>query len=202
MIIVNMNTAGSRLIWSMARDRAFPCSKYLSRISPTLQMPLRAMSALTVLNLLVGLLVLGSSLAFYAIISGGGATLQISYCIPILCVVCRGRSILPPRPHFDLGRWGYTVNIISLLWSVVVLLFFVFPQFVPVVGAIENMNWAIAILGGVVLFAGIYWGLKGRKEYLVGSNTVMDDNVVVVGREVVAGRDVVLGREEEKNSKA
>jgi choline transport protein len=47
------------------------------------------MNVIIVVNLIVGLLVLGSDLAFYAIISGGGVTLQVSYCIPILCVVCR-----------------------------------------------------------------------------------------------------------------
>lgn len=181
MIIVNMNTAGSRLMWSMFRDRGFPFSAYFSQVSTRFQMPLRAMNAIIVVNLTVGLLVLGSDLAFYAIISGGGVTLQVSYCIPILCVVSRGRSILPPRPHFDLGKWGYMINVVSLLWSVVVVLFFVFPQYGPVVGAIANMNWAIAILAGVVVFGGIYWVCKGRREYLVGSNTVMDENVVVIG---------------------
>lgn len=143
----------------------------------------------TVLNLLAGLLVLGSKLAFYALISGGGITLQISYCIPILCVVLKGRQHLPPRPHFDLGRWGYAINIASLLWSIIVVLFYVFPQYVPVVGAIENMNWAIAMLGGVILFAGIYWYVKGRHEYLIGSNSILDDNLVMHGEAVVTGRE-------------
>ncbi|CZR67909.1 related to choline permease [Phialocephala subalpina] len=193
LIIVNMNTAGSRLVWSMARDRAFPFSSYLSQISTRFQMPLNAMNAIIVVNLIVGLLVLGSKLAFFAIISGGGVTFQVSFCIPILCVVCRGRSILPPRPNFDLGKWGYPINIASLLWSVIVVLFFVFPQFVPVVGTgnIQNMNWAIAILAGVVVFGGLYWVLKGRKEYLVDSNTVMDESVVVMGQEVLAAHQVV-----------
>ena len=201
MIIVNMNTAGSRLMWSMARDRAFPFSDYFSKINPHFLMPLRAMMAVLVVDVLVGLLVLGSDLAFYAIISGGGVTLQLSYCIPILCVVCRGRSILPARPNFDLGKWGYAVNIISLLWSVIVVLFYCFPQFVPVVGEIANMNWATAILAGVVVFSGIYWAFKGRKEYLVNSNTVLDDTLVVIGDRTVVGRDAVRATMEEKSEK-
>lgn len=184
-----MNTAGSRLAWSMARDRAFPWSDYFAQVNKRFQMPLRAMVGFIVLNLLTGLLVLGSSLAFYAIISGGGVALQISYCIPILCVVLRGRHHLPPRPHFDLGRWGYTVNIIGLLWSIVVILFYIFPQYVPVVGEIANMNWAVVILAGVVVFGGIYWLWKGRHEYLIFNNSILDDNVIIHGEAVVAGRD-------------
>jgi choline transport protein len=173
----------------MAKDRAFPFSPYFATISKRFTMPLRAMMGVTVLNLLAGLLVLGSKLAFYALISGGGITLQISYCIPILCVVLKGRQHLPPRPHFDLGRWGYAINIASLLWSIIVVLFYVFPQYVPVVGAIENMNWAIAMLGGVILFAGIYWYVKGRHEYLIGSNSILDDNLVMHGEAVITGRE-------------
>jgi choline transport protein len=201
MIIVNMNTAGSRLMWSMARDKAFPFSDYFSKINQRFLMPLRAMMAVLVVDVLVGLLVLGSDLAFYAIISGGGVTLQLSYCIPILCVVFRGRSILPARPNFDLGKWGYAVNIISLLWSVIVVLFYCFPQFVPVVGEIANMNWATAILAGVVVFSGIYWAFKGRKEYLVNSNTVLDDTLVMIGDRMVVGRDAVRATMEEKSEK-
>jgi choline transport protein len=201
MIIVNMNTAGSRLMWSMARDKAFPFSDYFSKINQRFLMPLRAMMAVLVVDVLVGLLVLGSDLAFYAIISGGGVTLQLSYCIPILCVVFRGRSILPARPNFDLGKWGYAVNIISLLWSVIVVLFYCFPQFVPVVGEIANMNWATAILAGVVVFSGIYWAFKGRKKYLVNSNTVLDDTLVMIGDRMVVGRDAVRATMEEKSEK-
>ena len=185
----------------MARDKAFPFSDYFSKINQRFMMPLRAMMAVLVVDVLVGLLVLGSDLAFYAIISGGGVTLQLSYCIPILCVVCRGRSILPVRPNFDLGRWGYTVNVISLLWSIIVVLFYVFPQFVPVVGEIANMNWAIAIIAGVIVFSGIYWVFKGQKEYLVNSNTIMDDTVVVIGGKTVTGRDAVQAIMEEKDEK-
>lgn len=185
----------------MARDRAFPFSDYFAQVNSHFMMPLRSMMAFLVVNFLVGLLVLGSNLAFYAIISGGGVTLQISYCVPILCVVLKGRQHLPPRPHFDLGRWGYAINIASLLWSIVVLLFYIFPQYVPVAGAIENMNWAIAILGGVVLLAGAYWIFKGRHEYLVFSNTVLDENVVYHGDAVLTGREAAAAFRQSKLEK-
>jgi choline transport protein len=176
----------------MAKDRAFPWSSYFAQIDKRFQIPLRAMMGVIFLNFLVGLLVLGSDLAFYAIISAGGVTLQVSYCIPILCVVVKGRKWLPPRPYFDLGRWGYAINVTSLLWSIVVVLCYIFPQYVPVVGAIENMNWAMAILAAVVLFAGIYWVIKGRHEYLVGTNSILDDNMVFHGKAVIKGRDAAL----------
>ena len=182
MIILNVNTAGSRVIWSMARDKGLPWSQYFARVSDRFVIPVRALGFFIIANLLTGLLVLGSDLAFYAIISGGGIALQITFCVPICCVVLRGRECLPARPHFDLGKWGYPVNIASLLWSIVVILFYVFPQAVPVAGDIANMNWAIGILAVVVVFAGIYWAVKGRHEYLVSSSSVSGENVVIRGK--------------------
>ena len=191
MLIVNIYTAGSRITWSMARDRALPFSEYFSVVNKQCSIPLRALMAFIVLNILTGTLVLGSELAFYAIISGGGIALQVSYCVPVLCVVLRGRDKLPPRPHFDLGRWGYTINIVSLLWSIIVTLFYVFPQAEPVVGNIANMNWSIVILAGVFVFGAVYWFLKGRKEYLFFGNSVLEENVVVDGEVVKSGQDAL-----------
>lgn len=177
MIVVNVNTAGSRVIWSMARDGGVPCSQYLAYVSDRCVIPLRALAVFVVVNLLTGLLVLGSKLAFYAIISGGGIALQVTFCVPILCVVLRGRQCLPARPHFDLGKLGYPINIASLLWSIVVILFYAFPQTIPVAGNIANMNWAIVILAGVVVFGGVFWFAKGRHEYLVSDNSQWDNNI-------------------------
>lgn len=169
------------MVWKMAKQKAFPYSDYFGHISPRWNIPIRALLAFIVVCMLVGLLVLGSHLAFYAILSGGGIAIQISYIIPILCVVLRGRSkILPDnRPHFNLGnRWGYFINIVSLAWSIIVVLFYVFPQYMPVAGAIANMNWAIAILGAVVVFAGVAWVLKARKHYLAEGPQILEGEMV------------------------
>ncbi|KAK4500262.1 hypothetical protein PRZ48_008451 [Zasmidium cellare] len=184
LIIVHTNTAGSRLAWRMAKDGGFPFAKYHSHISKRFGTPLRAMFAVLFINAVAGTLVMGSDLAFWALISGGGITLQIAYAVPIICVVCRGRQILPPRSYFDLGRWGYLINWVSLGWSVITLLFYSFPQYVPVVGHIENMNWASAIVGGCVLFCALFWMVTGRHTYLKAYNSVLEENVVVVEEDV------------------
>ncbi|GAB7355648.1 hypothetical protein MBLNU459_g6363t2 [Dothideomycetes sp. NU459] len=186
LIVMNLYASGSRVVFSMARDKAFPYSDYLAHISTRFTIPLRGMFAFAIATALVGLLVLGSDLAFYAIISGGGIALQLSYCVPILCVICRGRGILPNyRPNWDLGRFGYAINITSILWSIVTLLFYIFPQYLPVEGDIQNMNWAIAMLGLVIAFAGIYWFCKGRKDYVLNSHPVVEvvDGMAVPTRE-------------------
>lgn len=113
-VIVGTNSAGSRIVWSMARDKAFPYSEYLAQVSPRLGIPLRAIGFVVVIDLILGmpihihramffqmqfgfestlifnrylgLIVLGSDLAFQSIISGGGLMLQVSYLVPVLIV--------------------------------------------------------------------------------------------------------------------
>jgi choline transport protein len=184
LTILNQSTASARMIWKMSKQKAFPFSTYFSHISHHTSIPVRALMAFIVLCMLVGLLVLGSHLAFYAILSGGGIAIQISFIVPILCVVLRGRSKVLPAggPRFDLGpRWGYVINAVSLLWSVVVVLFYVFPQYMPVVGAIANMNWAIAIIGAVVLFAGVTWVAKASKHFQVEAPPILEGQSVQPG---------------------
>jgi choline transport protein len=180
-IIVGTNLAGSRLAWSMARDKAFPYSSYFATISKRFVIPLRAMISILVIDLIIGLIVLGNDLAFESIISGGGVTLQIGYVTPVIIVLCRGRKILPPRPHFDLGRWGYPVNIISVCWSLLVIMMYSFPLYVPVtLETIDYMNWSCLIVGAVIIFPGAYWVWRARHRYIKDGNSVLSDNVVIV----------------------
>ena len=61
------------------------------------------------------------------------------------------------------------------------MLFYVFPQYLPVVGDIANMNWAIAIVGVVVLVAAVTWIAKARKHYMVEGPPILEGEVVVPG---------------------
>ena len=54
-IIVGTNLAGSRLAWSMARDRAFPFSHYFATVNKRFGIPLRAMLAIVVIDLIIGI---------------------------------------------------------------------------------------------------------------------------------------------------
>ncbi|KAF1985297.1 amino acid transporter [Aulographum hederae CBS 113979] len=191
-IIVGTNLSGSRLAWSMARDSAFPFSPYFATVNKRFGIPLRAMLAIVVVDLIIGLIVLGSDLAFQSIISGGGVTLQIGYMTPVLIVLIRGRKILPPRKHFDLGRWGYAVNVASVCWSSLVIMMYLFPMYVPVtVENISYMNWSCIIVGATIVFPGIYWVWSARFKYLKGGNSVLTDNVVFVDGVAMPAGDFV-----------
>jgi choline transport protein len=188
-IIVGTNLAGSRMIWSMARDRGFPFSDYFSAVSKRFGIPLRAMCAVIGIMLVVGLIVLGNELAFQSIISGGGVSLQLGYVTPVIVVLIRGRKVLPPRPYFDLGRWGYAINIISVCWSLLIISMYLAPLYIPV--TVEWMNYSCLIVGATIIFAGLHWVISARHKYLKFSNSVLEDNVIVVGNERRTAADFV-----------
>ena len=105
----------------MARDTAFPFSSWFAKISDRFDIPLRTLTGVLVIDLILGLIVLGSDYGFQAVVSCGGICFQIGYTVPIVVLLIRGRKVLPPHPNFDLGRFGYAINIISVCWSSLII---------------------------------------------------------------------------------
>lgn len=119
---------------------------------------------------------MGSDLAFQSIVSGGGILLQIGYVVPVIVVLIRGRQVLPPRPHFDLGRWGYLINFVSVGWALLTIVMFSFPLYVPVtVATIDYMNWSCIIVGATLVFPGVYWIFAARFKYIKETNSLIED---------------------------
>lgn len=114
---------------------------------------------------LLGLINIGSSTAFNAIISLAVVGLYISYLIPIVLHVVR-RFSGPRIPYgpFKLGKFGLPINIFAICYSLFTSIFLFFPPYQPVTA--ENMNYACVVFGGVVLFAIFWWFVRGRKTYV------------------------------------
>lgn len=73
----------------------------------------------------------------------------------------RGESF--PPSYFSLGRAGLWVNLIAMcfLSLATVLLFFPSaPHPTP-----QSMNWVSLIYGSTVIFAGVYYLLRGQHKY-------------------------------------
>jgi amino acid transporter len=100
----------------------------LSQINPTFNVPINAILAVALFNILFGLLYLGPSVAFNAYISSCTIFLNCSYAGPILILLIRGRkTIAEQRPDFALGKvGGYVANGVAVVYvgvtSVVCLL--------------------------------------------------------------------------------
>jgi choline transport protein len=93
----------------------------MSRIDRRFNVPVNAILAVAVFNVLFGLLYLGPAVAFNAYISSCTIFLNCSYAGPIIILLVRGRdTIMLERPDFPLGRiWGYILNYVSMIYVLV-----------------------------------------------------------------------------------
>lgn len=184
---IGLLASSARMLWALARDKgmlfdycsrwcpnilnktdhlsAFPFSQHLSRVDKKHQMPTIAILATSTILILLGLVNIGSTTAFNAILSLSVFGLHVSYMLPILFMIWR-RIQAPGTLTYGpwrLGRMGLVTNIISLCYLCFTCVFMLFPPYQPVTA--ENMNYASLLFGAVIIFSAIYWFWKGQKDY-------------------------------------
>lgn len=139
--LIAIQQTASRLTWSFARDNALIGSRYLGAIHPELSVPIWCLVANNAIVFIIGCIFLGSSTAFNAFIGTGLILQQVTYAIPAALLIYRGRSahFLPSRRPFKLpGVFGWFANIFTVIFAVVVVVFYNFPVFLPVTAS--NMS--------------------------------------------------------------
>lgn len=117
-------TSVSRLLYAMARDRGIVFHNYFAHIQAGLNVPVRTIMFCFVFNILFGLLYLGPAVAFSAYVASCTIFLNVSYSVPIIVLLIRGRKVLDlyqtPKTHFKLGRvFGLILNVIGALYVVI-----------------------------------------------------------------------------------
>ncbi|KAH8670667.1 amino acid permease [Ilyonectria robusta] len=169
-------TSTSRTLWAFARDRATPYDQYLSKVNKSTQIPVRSVVLVTVLQMLLGFIYIGNTTAFNAILSMSIIGMYASYMIPIIYMLIFGRKVLSPSEYgpFKLGSaLGPILNVISLVWIVVVIIFSTFPSAMPVTP--QNMNYSVVVIAGWLFFGIIYYVGFAKKKFEV---PVVSCNVV------------------------
>jgi choline transport protein len=114
----------------------------------------------------LSLINIGSTVAFMQVISLGVASMLTSYLITIGCVTLRrlrGEPLL--RSKFNLGRIGLPVNIVAVVFLLFLWVFTFFP--IGPRPTVVDMNWASLGYGSVLVFAMVYYFLRGRRVYAV-----------------------------------
>jgi amino acid transporter len=154
----------SRLSYALARDGGMPFNRYFTQVHPNLGVPVAGLLWCSFWDIIFGLIFLGSSNAFNAIISAAVVCVTVTYAIPPTINLFRGRRMLPENRPFKLpNAVGYICNIADLAWTALILVLFVFPTENPTDPV--SMNYTIVALGVVFLVAGSNWVLSARKTY-------------------------------------
>lgn len=161
---ISITNAASRCTWAISRDDAVPGAALWARVSPRFGVPTWALFLLTVVQMLLGLINLGSTSAFTAFVSVGVIALALSYAIPIGISLAHGRREVA-RARFHCGRVvGTVVNVVALAWIAFELVLFSMPTALPVDEV--TMNYASVVLVGFMAIAGVWYAVHSRKcEY-------------------------------------
>ncbi|KIW73733.1 hypothetical protein PV04_01827 [Phialophora macrospora] len=167
-------TSSSRLTAAFARQGGLPFSDFFARPNKKLDLPLNAMFLTNAAVIILGLIYLGAATAFNAIVNACLFGLSLSYLLPITVLVLRGRSVLP-RGDFALGKWGYPLNIVSIIFLMLVLVLTLFPSAAHPTA--DTMNYAIVAIGGVVILATVNWFVHGRHHYRTPTLHIVDLDV-------------------------
>ena len=121
-------TTSSRMTWAFARDGGLPASRFFAKVHPKLQLPLNSLYLTVISVVIFGLIFLGSSSAFNAIISASVVALGVSYAIPPAINCLQGRTKLPERSFVLPGPLGWMANLVSRGPSIAYVLF-LFPAY-------------------------------------------------------------------------
>jgi amino acid transporter len=130
-----IQTAGARLVFSMARDGQLPASRALARVSPrsgTPVWPSVAIGALAVALLAVNI---GNAALFTTLSSVCIVMLYTAYLlvtVPMLVQRLRGwparEAAVHPPGLFTLGRWGVPVNALAVLYGAAMVVDLAWPR--------------------------------------------------------------------------
>ncbi|PWY81798.1 amino acid permease [Aspergillus heteromorphus CBS 117.55] len=160
---ISITVAASRATWAFARDDAIPLSRLWSRVNPHLGVPVWSLVFGTVVQMLLGLINLGSTSAFTAFVSVGVIALAAAYAIPIALSLLNGRREVS-RAQWTCGPiLGSIVNVISLSWISFELVLFSMPTSLPVSRA--SMNYASVVFVGLMAFSAFWYAVYARKAF-------------------------------------
>ncbi|OQD84583.1 hypothetical protein PENANT_c012G08680 [Penicillium antarcticum] len=159
---ISITVAASRSTWAVARDDAVPLSKIWATVHPKLNVPVWSLVLLTAIQMLLGLINLGSTSAFTAFVSVGVIALAAAYAIPIFLSLWHGREEVRKAPwKVPGGNYvGIFVNMLALAWIAFELVLFSMPTALPVTAV--SMNYASVVFVGFMAISGVWFLVYAR----------------------------------------
>ncbi|VUC21493.1 unnamed protein product [Clonostachys rosea] len=156
-------TTGSRTVWAVSRDDVLPFSHLWQKVNPYFDVPYWLKAHHNVIQA-YGLIFLGSSTAFSAMVNATIIFIQTSIVLPQAIVLFRGRDrILPPR-WFNLGRYGVIINALSVLWVFGLNILFCFPTTLPITAM--NMNYVPIVISVATASIFAFWFMCKKKTFI------------------------------------
>lgn len=189
-------TASSRCTYAFARDGALPKSRLWARVDKRFDIPLMGLILSTVIDCLLGCIYFGSTSAFNAFTGVATICLSVSYGIPILVSLVRGRKAVR-HSSFSLGKFGFAINVITVCWITLAIVLFCMPTAIPVTA--KTMNYASVVFMGFASISVFWYIVRGRKTFKgppVPTDVEREDHGEIVGG---LGRRITENGDEHKD---
>ncbi|MEV7384512.1 amino acid permease [Streptomyces sp. NPDC091215] len=155
--VLAIQAAATRLVYSFARDGVIAGSRAFSTIHPKFHMPPGAIAVATVVPAGITLL---PSASVARIITFAVVGIYLGFQSVVLAsAIARARG-WQPSGAFRLGRWGWAVNLLGLVYGVTAII--VLSIKTPASGTGFFDRWLVPISVGIVLGAGILYLLIAR----------------------------------------
>ena len=148
--------------YAFARDNGLPFSNYFGHLHERSKLPLWALGLSVVITMLLGLINIGSTTAFNAVVSLVIATYYSTYFNAIALLTWRKLNGTAPEPGpWTIGRIpSLVVNILALVYIVIVFVFSFFPLIIPI--TVKSMKWAVVLYFGVIVGAAVLYLFRGK----------------------------------------
>jgi amino acid transporter len=171
--------AGSRLVFSYARDGALPASSWLSRIHDRFRTPVNALLVGAVVTTLFVLLVFASpsknidilfitypanTNVLVSLVSFGVSGIYLSFLLTVIAsIIARARGWVP-EGSFTLGRWGWPVSIIALGYLGLMFINLALPTGLDSPRAFFNLDWITLTVMFVIAVVGVLYFVISRPD--------------------------------------
>jgi urea carboxylase system permease len=173
-----VQTSGSRMVYSMAREKSLPFHSTLSRVSPRTGTPIVTSIVVGVGAAIVLLVNIGQSALFTALASLCIGLLYLAYLgVTVPLLVSRIRDARAGRkeqgldetgkPLFSLGRFGIPINVVAVLYQVGFFINLMWPrsEIYDLTGHTWWLKWSALLFLAATLIVGFLIHLRNRSRH-------------------------------------
>jgi amino acid transporter len=125
--VLSLQAAGSRLLYSFARDRMLPASGWLSHVSPRHAVPTNALLVVCVVPLLLALFVFWRPDSLARVTAFAVLGIYVAFQAVVLAALRQRLTGWRPAGRWNLGRWGTVVNVLALAYGVFAMILLLQP---------------------------------------------------------------------------
>jgi amino acid transporter len=173
--------AGSRLMFSFARDGALPRARWIASVHPRFKTPVNALLSGAVVTVLFVLFVFATpshdlkilwftypahTSALVSLVSFGVSGIYLSFFLTVLGAgIARARGWVP-EGKFQLGKWAWPVIIVGGLYLLVMFINMVVPTGLASPRGAFNLDWITLLVMVIVFIVGVlvFFLSRGGKE--------------------------------------